>query len=126
MGNLGYCLIWLPKKIVFVCCKINMIMLSVCKGICHFCPANIFKPAGPFEKKKKNIKVEVSKMGNSHSFYIPMNITTKKRKILLLPPERKAEAPLYSVLKLTSVFSEQRVNMGERNYKNSNLRKCFN
>lgn len=38
-----------------------------------------------------------------------MNITTKKRQILLQPPEGKAEAPLYSVLntvlKLT-VFSE--------------------
>lgn len=124
MGNLGYFLIWLPKKSDFVCCKINRIMLSVCTGICHFCPANIFEPAGQCEKKCR--KVEVSKMGNPHGFYIPMNITTKKRKILLLTPEGKTEAPLYSVLKLTSVFSEQRVNMGERNYEYSNLRKCFN
>lgn len=58
-----------------------------------------------------------------------MNIITKKRQILLLPSEGKDEAPLYSVqntvLKLT-VFSDQRVSMGEINYEYYNLRKCFN
>lgn len=74
MGNLHYFLIWLLKKIDVVCCKINMIMLSVYTGICHFCPANLFESAGQLEKKNCR-KVEVLKTGNSHRL---LTITTKR------------------------------------------------
>lgn len=51
VGNLGYFLTWLLKKIDFVCYKIHMIMMSVHTGICHFCPTNSFEPAGQLKKK---------------------------------------------------------------------------
>lgn len=65
--EIGGFLIWLPKKIDFVSCKINMIVLPVHTDICHFCPPNVFETAGQF-KKWKCKKVEILKIGNSHSF----------------------------------------------------------